>query len=137
MKKDKSAFESPDRLNRLVEGTKLIGELITDSNIRVDGEIEGNLSCAGKVVIGENAKIVGNLTCGEADIEGKIVGDIKVDELLILRSKSKIEGNIQTGKIEVNQGAIFVGNCQMAGHKSNGKNNNANRSKKSEGDLVY
>lgn len=138
MKKDKSAFESPDRLNRLVEGTKLIGELITDSNIRVDGEIEGNLTCAGKVVVGESAKIEGNLTCGEADIEGNVLGDINVEGLLILRSKSKTEGTIQTGKLEVNQGAVFFGTCQMAGQALKSKSKGAvDKSKKLEGDLVY
>ena len=119
-KKNNANFEAPDRLNRFVEGTKLIGELITESSIRIDGEIIGNVNCAGKVLIGENAIIKGNLVCGEADIEGNVEGDLKIDGLLVLRGKSRITGNIDTSKIEIHQGAIFVGNCVMAGIKQNG-----------------
>lgn len=114
-KSNSGNFEAPDRLNRLVEGAKIIGELITDSSIRIDGEVQGNITCAGKVLIGENAVIKGNLNCNEADVEGRITGDLKVEALLTLREKSKIEGNISTAKIEIHQGAIFLGNCSMGG----------------------
>lgn len=114
-KNNSGNFEAPDRLNRLVEGAKIIGELITDSSIRIDGEVQGNIACAGKVLIGENAVIKGNLTCKEADVEGRITGNLNVEALLTLREKSKIEGDISTVKIEIHQGAIFMGNCSMGG----------------------
>ena len=137
MRKDKNAFESPDKLNRLVEGTKIVGDLTTDSNIRVDGEIIGNLNCTGKVVIGETALIKGNLNCSEADVEGNVEGNLNIETLLVLREKSRISGDISTTKIEVHQGAIFLGNCDMSGGKPNlGKQNNNGKQKKS-GDLVY
>lgn len=120
-KKNNSNFEAPDRLNRFVEGTKLIGELITETSIRIDGEILGNVNCAGKVLVGESALIKGNLICAEADIEGRIEGDLKVDTLLVLREKARIHGNIDTAKIEIHQGAIFIGNCVMAGMKPTSK----------------
>ncbi|MGJ8661544.1 MAG: bactofilin family protein, partial [Bacteroidota bacterium] len=103
-KKKNVNFEAPDRLNRFVEGTKLIGELLTESSIRIDGEIQGNVNCAGKVLIGESALIKGNLICNEAEIEGTVEGDLKIDTLLVLREKARISGNINTAKIEVHQG---------------------------------
>jgi len=137
-KREKTTFESPDKLNRLVEGTKIKGELQTDSNIRIDGEVIGNVQCTGKVVIGETALIKGNLTCGEADIEGRVEGDLIVDTLLVLREKSNIEGNITTQKIEVHQGAVFLGNCNMSGRPNQMKNHNhINKGEKKPGDLVY
>lgn len=137
-KKNKPNFEAPDRLNRFVEGTKLVGELITESSIRIDGEIEGNINCAGKVLIGENGIIKGNLVCAEADIEGNITGDINVDALLVLREKARIIGNIKTGKIEIHQGAIFTGNCAMAGMKVDSKiGNSVGITAKQPEDLVY
>ncbi len=128
-------FEAPDRLNRLVEGAKLIGELITDSSIRIDGEVEGNITCAGKVLLGENALIKGNLICNEADVEGRITGDLKVEALLTLREKSKVEGNINTNKIEIHQGAIFLGNCSMGGVKS--KVSSSSKAEEKQPDIVY
>ncbi len=128
-------FEAPDRLNRLVEGAKIIGELITDSSIRIDGEVQGNITSAGKVLIGENAVIKGNLNCNEADVEGRITGDLKVEALLTLREKSKIEGNISTAKIEIHQGAIFLGNCSMGGAGSSRPKQKAQS--ENQPDIVY
>ncbi len=137
LKKEKASFESPDRLNRIVEGTRIIGELIADSNIRIDGEVKGNVSCAGKVVVGENGKIIGNLTCNEADVEGFIEGEVKTDALLCLREKSKIVGNIHTAKIEITQGAVFLGNCSMGGHSNANKGVPIQHKKNQPEDIVY
>ena len=117
-RKEKTQFESPDRLNRLVEGTKITGDLTTDSNLRIDGEIVGNVYSRSKVVIGETGVIFGNISCLEADIEGKIEGSIEIEGLLILRSTSKIIGDIITSKLHIEEGAIFLGSCQMTGYEA-------------------
>lgn len=112
-RKEKTQFESPERLNRLVEGTKIVGDIFSESNLRIDGEVQGNISTAAKVVVGENGSINGNLTCQEADIEGKVNGNLSIEGLLILRDTSKILGDIQTSKLHVEEGAVFVGSCKM------------------------
>jgi cytoskeletal protein CcmA (bactofilin family) len=119
-RKEKTNFESTDSVNRLVEGTKIIGDIISESNIRIDGEVEGNITTSAKVVIGENGSLKGNLTCQEADIEGKIDGKLMVEGLLILRDRSNIQGDIYTNKLHIEEGAIFLGACKMngaGGHK--------------------
>lgn len=112
-RKEKTQFESPERLNRLVEGTKIIGDIFSESNLRIDGEVQGNVSTVAKVVIGENGMIQGNLTCQEADVEGKVNGNLAIEGLLLLRETSKIVGDIQTSKLQVEEGAVFVGSCKM------------------------
>lgn len=108
------APDSPDRLNVIVEGSKVIGDMITESNLRIDGDVEGNVTVAAKIVIGKTGRINGNLTCGDADIEGSVDGFIKVEGLLSLRSTSKIQGEITTSKLQVEEGANFSGNCKMS-----------------------
>lgn len=135
-RKEKLQFESPERLNRLVEGAKIVGDLIADSNFRIDGEILGNVSTSAKVVIGENGIIKGNLTCQEADIEGVVEGKLAIESLLVLREKSKIKGDIHTSKLHVEEGAIFLGNCSMGGPQPNNHKVEMAASK-TEDDLVY
>ena len=106
--------DSPDRLNVIVDGSKVIGDIITESNIRIDGEVVGNVSTSAKVVVGSSGVIKGNLTCSEGDLEGKIEGTLKVEGLLILRSGANIEGEITTNKLQVEEGAQFSGNCRMS-----------------------
>jgi len=104
---------SPDKLNRLVEGTSVKGEIKTDSNFRLDGELIGILNTLGKLVIGPNGRIEGEISCGNADIEGEIVGNIKVDGVLLLKSTAKVKGNIYALKLGIENGAEFNGNCYM------------------------
>ena len=133
-KKVNEQASSPDRLNIIVEGSKVIGDMITESNLRIDGVVEGNISSASKVVIGKTGSITGNLTCGEADIEGKIKGTLKIETLLSLRSSANIEGEITTGKFQVEEGAEFSGNCKMNNFSSK---TNATPIAANEEGLVY
>ena len=113
-KKDKTQFESPERLNRLVEGTRIVGDILSESSMRIDGEVKGNISTSSKVVIGETGYVHGNLTCLEADIEGKLEGKIVIEGLLILREQARIYGDIQTAKLHMEEGAVFEGVCKMS-----------------------
>ena len=108
------AMDSPDRLNVIVEGSKIIGDFIAESNVRIDGEIQGNVSSSSKVVIGASGFIKGNLTCAEGDIEGTLEGLVKVEGLLCMRSNSIITGDIVTTKIQIEEGAKFSGSCKMS-----------------------
>ncbi|MCB0477335.1 MAG: polymer-forming cytoskeletal protein [Crocinitomicaceae bacterium] len=108
---------SPDRLNRIVEGTEVTGNIKTESNIRIDGILNGNLHTSGRLVIGPSGFIKGEITCGNADVEGTIEGNIHVSNILTLRSSAKVQGNIVTGKIVIENGADFDGNCRMANGK--------------------
>jgi len=132
-KKGNVQFDSPDRLNVIVEGSKIIGDIITESNLRIDGEVLGNVTSASKVVIGKSGYIKGNLTCGEGDVEGKIEGVVKVEGLLSLKSTANIEGEITTSKFQVDEGAEFSGSCKMRNYSSNV----ISEVKKGQEDLVY
>jgi cytoskeletal protein CcmA (bactofilin family) len=93
------AVNSPDKLNRLVEGTSVKGDIKTDSNFRLDGELIGTLNTLGKLVVGPTGKIEGEIVCGNADIEGEVTGNIKVDGILLLKSTAKFRGKHHCSKI--------------------------------------
>jgi cytoskeletal protein CcmA (bactofilin family) len=108
-----SDYSSPDKLNRIVEGTRIEGAVNSDSNIRIDGEVKGNILTKGRVVIGPKGKIIGEVTCQNAEIEGMIEGKIIVEDLLSLKASAKIEGEIFTSKLAIDPGATFTGSCNM------------------------
>ncbi len=120
-RKEKSQFESPERLNLLVEGTKIIGDILSDSKLRIDGEVQGNIATTSAVVIGKNGVVHGNLNCQEAEIEGRIDGKLSVEGVLILRATANIVGDIQATRLVIEEGALFLGSCSMthAGSKEN------------------
>lgn len=108
-----SDITSPDKLNRIVEGTKIEGSLRSDSNIRIDGTLIGNVDTKGRLVIGPAGIIEGEITCQNAEVEGKINGKINVEDLLSLKSSARIDGDIFTSKLSIDPGAMFTGSSHM------------------------
>jgi cytoskeletal protein CcmA (bactofilin family) len=112
--KEKLMLDGPENLNRLGAGTELKGDIDTQTSMRVDGIIVGNVSCGGKLVLGQKGLITGNINVKQAEIEGTIQGDLKVTETLILRSSARIDGNMITSKLTIEDGAVFNGQCVMS-----------------------
>ena len=108
-------INSPDRLNRIVEGTSIEGDIRSDSNIRIDGKLKGTIHTKGRLVIGSSGIIEGEIICENADIEGVFIGKINVNQLLSLKSTAKLTGDIITSKLAIEPGAMFSGACSMGG----------------------
>ncbi len=108
-------INSPDRLNRIVEGTTIEGDIRSDSNIRIDGRLKGTIHTKGRLVIGTSGIIEGEINCENADIEGVFIGKITVNQLLSLKATAKLTGDIITSKLAIEPGAMFSGACSMGG----------------------
>jgi len=118
-KKTKSYTELLGKTNRIVEGTTIKGDIISQADFRLDGELIGNFQSKGKIVIGPAGSVTGDIVCKNADIEGKFKGKIQVLEILNVKHKSVIHGEVICGKLSVEPGADFSASCLM---KSNSKN---------------
>ena len=103
--------------NALTAGSKIVGNITADSDFRIDGLIEGELNCTGKVVIGEAGKVKGAIICQQAEIMGLLDGKVTCHQQLSLRANGKIQGDVHTKTLIVEPGAIFNGTCSMGGDK--------------------
>ena len=95
-------------LNMLSSGTYVTGNIQSDEDIRIDGTIEGDLTCRGKVIIGHTGRLKGNVKCSTIELMGAIEGNIKASEITVLRSTAVMTGNIETEVLEVESGAHIV-----------------------------
>ena len=114
-----TTHDQSDRLNKILSGTEITGDIVSDSNLLIEGEIIGNVSCSGKVVIGSSGKIKGNLVCVNAEVDGAMDGELTIENLLFLRSTARIKGDIQTLKLNIEEVAYFEGACVMKSPVSN------------------
>ena len=96
-----------------LKGTKIVGEIQSNSDFRIDGTLEGSISTSGKVVIGKDGNINGKVVCSNADFEGNFSGNLEVKETLTLKSSSKTEGDVIISKLIVDAGAFFNARCSM------------------------
>jgi cytoskeletal protein CcmA (bactofilin family) len=106
---------SPGKINSIMEGTSIVGEITSDSNIRIDGRIKGTVTAKGRVIVGQSGVIEGEVVCQSADVEGTVLGRVNCQDLLSLKATAKLQGDINTKKLAIEPGAVFTGNCSMAG----------------------
>jgi len=99
--------------NQINQGTRIDGEITCESDIRIDGAVNGYLLAKAKVVIGETGAVLGDIVCENADVSGKLEGTIRVKDVLHLKSTANIKGDIITQKLIVDSGAILNGTCSM------------------------
>lgn len=97
-------------------GTTIKGDISSNSDLRIDGTIVGNIKSSAKIVIGGSGIVEGDMFGNNADIVGKCTGTIKVKELLQLRGECEVNGNIYAGKLQVEPTATFNGQCHMGGN---------------------
>ncbi|HBG88235.1 MAG TPA: cell shape determination protein CcmA [Marinilabiliaceae bacterium] len=114
--------------NMIGPGTKIVGNIETNGDIRIDGNIEGNINSKGKVVVGNNGFVKGEIICNNAEISGSLNGKMSVTELLSLKASSKVNGDIKSGKLSIEPGALFSGTCSMG--NNNPVNPHVNRDEK-------
>ena len=105
--------EMIDTVNTIGSGTVVTGDVQSKGDIRVDGTLKGSVKTSGKVVLGKEGVVEGDVICNSADISGTIKAKITVSQLLSLKSTAKLNGDIVTNKLSIEPGAAFTGSCSM------------------------
>ncbi len=102
-----------NEVNRISTGTEFHGVLNSVSDIRIDGLFEGKITTVGKLVIGESARLLGEVVAKSCDIWGEVDGKVLVREVFGLRKSGTIKGKIACQKIFIEEGGVFNGSCKM------------------------
>lgn len=99
--------------NYLAAGIEVIGSIRFSNDMHIDGKIEGEIiSDSGRVTIGENAKIKGDVTAGEVSIYGDVEGKIS-SQRCELKRQSKLRGDIKTQTLSMEEGAQLSGRTEI------------------------
>ena len=82
-------------------------------NLKINGNFKGSLNTKGTLTIGTAAQVEANITGDNIVVGGRVKGDISAQKMLVLLPTAILKGNISTAKLNIVEGAIFQGNCQM------------------------
>ena len=100
-------------VNIIGQGTSILGDINSNGDVRIDGTLKGSIKTEGKVVLGKEGVVEGDVVCQNADISGIIKAKITVSNLLSLKETAKLNGDIVTNKLSIEPGAEFTGSCSM------------------------
>ena len=102
-----------ETVNTIGAGTIITGDIQSKGDVRIDGTLKGSVNTTGKVALGKEGVIEGDVVCNNADISGTLKAKITVSQLLLLKSTAKLNGDISTNKLSIEPGASFTGSCSM------------------------
>jgi len=97
-------------INAKMQGTLSFKDPV---NLKINGQFEGTLESRGTLTVGETASVEAHVSGENIVIAGKVRGDIVAKKMLVLMPSAVLTGNISTPKLNVVEGAIFQGKCQM------------------------
>lgn len=100
-------------INRISVGTIIKGEIVSSSDIRIDGTFDGKVQSNGRVVIGESASVKGDIICENLDLWGTVDGNVYVKDTLSLKQGCTVNGNVHIRRFCIELGSTFNGNCKM------------------------
>jgi len=89
--------------------TNLSGDIETGGFTRIDGHLRGDVKAKGRVVIGERARMKGNVTGTNITVGGVVCGNIISDGHLVILSTAIVIGDIITRRIQADDGCFING----------------------------
>ena len=96
------------------------GDLTFEKAVRIEGQFEGNIRSKGSLTIAEGAKVTAGVEAGSVRLEGECKGNLCATEKLQLMSTAKMEGDIRATRLEIADGAIFIGNVSVGSNANIG-----------------
>ena len=106
-------MDNNGQYSKIEKSTTLKGNIKSKTDIRIDGNVEGEVVTKGKVILGKESNVIGKILCANADIEGKFDGELTASGTLSLKSGSNVKGKVKIQKLIVESGSIFNANCSM------------------------
>lgn len=95
------------------EGTRIVGEVTVEHDLRVEGAIKGTVHVGGALVLGPTGVVEGDVVARTATLAGHLTGNIQTLEKLLLESRSVLLGDLQTKELVIQEGALFQGRSAM------------------------
>ena len=103
--------------NILSADVEIKGTIKFQNELTVDGKVEGEITSAGTLTVGENSEIKGEIKTKSVTVLGKVHGNITVEERCELKSRAVLYGDLKATRLIIEEGATFVGKSEVTPNK--------------------
>jgi len=107
----------PNQKNLLSSDVEIKGSIKFQNELTVDGKVEGEITSAGVLTVGENSEIKGEIKTKSVTVYGKVHGNITVDERCELKARASLFGDLKATRLVIEEGATFVGKSEVTPNK--------------------
>jgi len=91
------------------------GNFRSQRDLRVEGELKGNVICEGTLFVSEGATIAATVEAEHVTVAGELTGDIRCRGRLQILPSGRVRASVSTGSLVIQEGAIYEGQLEMAG----------------------
>jgi cytoskeletal protein CcmA (bactofilin family) len=112
-KKDKVVLDQQVISTLISEGCVFDGNLKAPACVRIEGQINGDVTIDEGLILGEKGIITGNITTKEMIVYGTVTGNI-ITHSLDIRSAGRITGDVRTQVLQVEPGGSHNGKLSMS-----------------------
>ncbi|WP_248928762.1 bactofilin family protein [Paenibacillus hamazuiensis] len=95
------------------EGTVFNGSLSSKADIRIEGQVIGEIHSAGEITIGEKGYVQAEIKTKDIIVAGKLQGKVAASGRLTITSTGQLKGTVQAKALVIDQGAVFQGTSDM------------------------
>ena len=111
----KNAGESGDWIGFLDKGVKFDGRLELSGAFRMDASLKGTIVSNSTLVLGENARVEGEIQGNQVVVAGRFDGTLTAKGRVEIQAKGVVRGEIHAPCLMIEAGGIFDGRCHMTG----------------------
>jgi cytoskeletal protein CcmA (bactofilin family) len=109
------------------KSTRIRGEIYSDEELFMDGEIDGTLEVRNRLTIGPNGKVKANVKAKELVVRGSIQGNVEAEDRIAIMNGASIVGDVRTAGIVIEDGAYFKGGIDILRPETKKPEMSANR----------
>ncbi len=98
----------------LSSGVSIVGSVKFSSELVIDGNVEGSIDSGGRLTVGKNAHIQGEIRTRSVTVFGTVDGNITAVERCELHSGCTLRGDIEAPRLVVDEDATFLGSAKIS-----------------------
>jgi cytoskeletal protein CcmA (bactofilin family) len=91
------------------------GNFRSQRDLRVDGELKGNVTCEGTLFVSEGATISAAVEAEHITVAGELSGEIRCRGRFQILPSGRVRANVSAGSLVIQDGAIYEGQLEMVG----------------------
>lgn len=95
-------------------GCEFEGKLCFQGTVRIGGTFRGEIFTSDTLIVGEGARIYGDIEAGTVIISGEVNGTVRAKHRVEIHRPAIFRGDILTPSLSVDEGVIFEGSSKMA-----------------------
>jgi len=108
--KDRDEKTSTAIVGFIGPGMRVDGKVVFEHTVRIEGEVKGEITGNGTLVVGEGATIEAEVKADTAIITGTVTGVIEAATRVEIKAPGRVTGEVRTPNLIIGDGAVFEGN---------------------------